>query len=84
MGRIWSDIGKAALNNRNLPVVQDLAGLDIDQPTVLDNQIRSLSTGGYSHKARRGFGPRFKCVLFQIFTRRNCVGGQPRMTLVQL
>ena len=84
MRRIWANIGKAPFGDSNLPTQQNLTGLDIDQLAIFDNQIRRLSASSHCHKARRGFGPRFKFAFFQIFTHNNRVRLQSRMRLIEL
>ena len=63
MARIRSNIGKPTSGNGNVPILKNLARLNIDQPAVLNDQIRGRSSGSDSNQICSAFCPRRKFTL---------------------
>ena len=63
MARIRSNIGKPTSGNGNVPILKNLARLNIDQPAVLNDQIRGRSSGSDSNQICSAICPRRKFTL---------------------
>ena len=63
MARIRPNIGKPTSDNGNFPTLKNLARLNIDQPTVLNDQIRGRSPGSDSDQICSAICPRCKFTL---------------------
>ena len=57
MAGVRTNIGKAAISDGNLPTLQNLSGLDVDQMDVANDQIGCVATGGDGNKAGGCFSP---------------------------